>query len=101
MQGAFGQEEKVDRLPQARNVIKPLYPQSSRRRGEEGQVAYLAEVSERGRVISATLVESSGHAELDRAAYRAIMAARFDPALRNGRPVAYRIQLPIIFRLVE
>jgi protein TonB len=72
--------------------VSPRYPMVSRRRGEEGEVVLLAEVSD-GRVVDIRVERSSGHDRLDGAAVRAVKGWRF----RKGLSGMFRI--PVIFRL--
>jgi protein TonB len=58
-----------------------------------------AYVEAEGTVARAEVVVSSGHARLDRAARAAVLAARFAPATRAGRPVAAWVRVPIRFVL--
>ena len=83
----------------ARAVIRPVYPISARRRNEEGRVIIEATVLASGRTAACTVVTSSGHTELDRAAEKAIQRARFVAATRRGEPIASRIRLTFIFKL--
>jgi len=85
--------------PGARNVIRPVYPPNARRREEQGVVVHEITLSEKGLVTGAVLVESSGYPELDRAARRALMSARYIPATRDGVPVSSTLRQPIEFQL--
>jgi protein TonB len=58
-------------------------------------------VTKDGDAASVRVVESSGHAMLDRAAKDAVRAWRFRPAERLGRAVRDRIRVPIRFRLKQ
>jgi len=53
-------------------------------------------VNEVGRVVNPSVVESSNTA-FDQAALRAIRYWQFIPRIKNGRPVASRVRLPMIF----
>jgi len=88
--------QNPDVSPSARNVIKPVYPLDARRRGEEGLVIHDITISEKGVVMAAELVTSSGYPELDRAARKAIMAARFSTGGKS-----HVLRLPIEFKLVD
>ncbi len=79
--------------------IAPQYPRLSVRRGEQGTVVIAARLSARGRVASARVARSSGHARLDAAALAAVRKARFRPARRAGKPVPGRVRVPIRFVL--
>ena len=78
---------------------KPEYPANARSKGWEGTVRLQILVSVEGQVEDVRIVGSSGYAELDEAARRAIQEWRFRPALQNGSPVAAWATLPIVFDL--
>ncbi len=79
--------------------IHPKYPMGSRRRGEEGRVIIDVFVGKEGKVKSTTLVSSSGHKELDRAAEEAILTTLFNPGARNGKTVEASARMVILFQL--
>ena len=56
-------------------------------------------VSASGAVSDVRIIASSGYPELDDAAVKAVAAARFSPARRDGRPVASSATLTMNFRL--
>jgi protein TonB len=89
----------VTRQARSKVGIKPEYPRASVRRGHEGTVIVEADVSSRGTVLAARVVESSGHARLDAAAVEAVKQARFIPAMQDGQSVADTVRVPIRFRL--
>ena len=80
---------------------KPDYPTEARRRGLQGKVVLLVEVSAAGVPASVAVAASSGHAALDQAALAAVQHWHFNPATRGGTPVAGTAQVPIQFRLEE
>src|SRR5579871_4601553 len=75
------------------------YPAQSRRNNEEGRALVHICVDERGRVASAAIDASSGHALLDDAAVRLAKQARFKPATQGGKPVQSCTGLPVKFVL--
>lgn len=75
------------------------YPRRARRRGLEGTVELKFLVTREGSVERVSIVRSSGHEVLDKAAKAAIARWRFSPALRNGVPVAAWTGRVIRFRL--
>lgn len=77
----------------------PRYPLMSRRLGEEGLVTLEVEVLADGRVGKVRVMRDPGFARLRDAAVDAVRRARFEPARRDGRPVASRIIVPVRFRL--
>jgi periplasmic protein TonB len=93
-----GRTTPPEALDNARNR-HPNYPESSRRRGEQGVVLVELFVDPSGRVAEVRLLESSGFAALDAATLGALRDWRFRPAERAGLPVAARIIHPVHFRL--
>jgi protein TonB len=85
--------------PRLLGVVKPRYPEVSRRAGIEGTVLVKAHVLADGSVGIAELRRSAGYPALDRAAVEAIRDSRFQPAERGGRPVAVWVEIPVQFRL--
>lgn len=90
---------RVDAHPSLERAIRPNYPLSARRRGEEGTVVLDVTVSPEGQASDVRLVTTSGFSELDAAAQRAVGQARFKPGSRNGKPILSSARLTIIFRL--
>jgi len=58
-------------------------------------------VDAQGRAERTEVLESSGHASLDRAAEAAVRTWRYRPAERDGHAVGGRIDVPIVFRLQD
>jgi protein TonB len=87
--------------PKANFIIRPVYPLSARRRGEEGRVEVQVQVDARGNVTTAQVVRSSGYTSLDEAALRSVKRAHFSPARRGPTPVPATTKLAIIFRLTD
>lgn len=79
----------------------PSYPRASQRLGEEGEVLLRLEIAADGRVVAVTVLESSGHARLDRAAREAVARWRFAPARRAGVAVEWELEHRVVFRLGE
>lgn len=77
----------------------PVYPPMSRRRGEQGKVLVLVEVTPGGLAGEVSLRESSGYPRLDEAALKAVRGWRFVPARRGETAVAASVVVPITFRL--
>jgi protein TonB len=97
------EEDPAPRLPDiaaevlGETAISPRYPMSSRMRGEEGTVIIRASVDSGGRARDVQVDESSGHAELDRSAVRAVRDARFE--IPDDFPGRCEVRIPITFRL--
>jgi len=104
--GAFTSEGDSDGygvFVPARTVgeVKVLYPQASRRLGEEGTVVLEVEVLADGTLGCIEIKKRSGSARLDEAAIESVKKARFMPAKRGNRPVASVKKLAITFRLED
>jgi protein TonB len=77
----------------------PIYPQRSRRAGEEGTVMLRVLVDLAGRPSQVTVQKSSGHAALDDSALSAVRAAQFRAYAEGGVPQAVWVLVPINFVL--
>jgi TonB family protein len=75
------------------------YPEQLWDAGIEGETVLEIHVSESGRVDSARVDRSSGHAEFDSAAVNGARELRFEPARRGEENVAVRVLLPVHFHL--
>ena len=79
----------------------PVYPQISRKLGEEGTVTLHVEWNEAGRITSSRVRTSSGFRRLDDAALAAIDHWRCNPAKQEGLPVRAVAIQPFSFQLEE
>jgi len=77
----------------------PVYPATSKRRGEQGQVILRVYVTAEGLAERVDIRTSSGHERLDRAAHDAVHLWRFVPARQGDRAVAAWVLVPIVFSL--
>jgi protein TonB len=82
-------------------TIAASYPSSARLLGEEGLVKVETDINANGVVTACRVAVSSGFGSLDNAALDAVQRARFLPAMKNGRPVASKILVPIRFQLAQ
>lgn len=80
-------------------AIKPSYPASARRRGEEGVVVVTVETDDGGVPERVAVATPSGFAALDRAAVEAAKRAKF--VASNGGSPRGRTLLSFRFRLVD
>ena len=87
----------VDVAAAVENRTAAAYPEDARRRGIQGVVFVRALVGRSGHVIDASVQKSVPG--LDVAAVEAVMAWRFKPAQRDGRPVMTWIVVPVRFTL--
>jgi len=77
----------VDVHPRALREIVPDYPEGADRQGVSGTVRLQLKLEADGRVMDAEVVRSTPPGVFDEAALKAFRAARFAPALKDGRPV--------------
>lgn len=86
-------------IPRPLDTPAPRYPQEALRRGISGTVRVRVVVAADGSVDRLELAQASGNRYLDRAALEAVRRWRFQPATRNGQPVAAEVTVPIDFNL--
>jgi len=78
---------------------EPIYPDAAARRGEQGMVILLIQVTPEGLPDVVDVAQSSGFTLLDRAARDAVATWRFVPAVRDGQPIPSSMALRIQFQL--
>jgi len=78
---------------------KPSYPPLAQRRGMQGVVLLLVEVSAKGYPTTVKVKKTSGFILLDKAALKAVRSWRFAPAKRGSVPVTASVEVPIRFTL--
>ncbi len=82
------------------NPSPPPYPIASLRNREQGTVLLEVWVDASGAATQAKVIRGSGHHALDRSAREHVLRAwTFQPALRDGKPIAARVRVPIEFSL--
>ena len=86
--------------PRPIRTIEPKYPASARNASIEGLVKIKMLITHEGKVTEASIVESSGHPEMDANALEAVYKWRFSPA-RNKlkQKIDCYITMPIKFKL--
>lgn len=89
----FGVSE-VQVLPKLSKHIPPQYPFTLPTHGIEASVILVAVVLADGSV-GYVRVESSTNTEFEASAVEAVKQWHFEPALRNDKPVACRIRVPV------
>lgn len=78
----------------------PPYPDLARRLGESGTVRLEIALDDAGGVRAVTVARSSGSERLDQAAAQWVQANwRYEPATRNGKPVASSVLAEVVFDL--
>ena len=77
--------------------MKPEYPREAFEARIQGTVLVEALIDESGHIAKARVVQSVPG--LDEAALDAARKWRFEPAMKNGKPVATLIHMPVSFRI--
>ena len=96
------QFEAVDELPQVVKRVPPKYPESARKRGQQGTVFLQALVNRQGRPAKVSVLPGKGLApDLDRAALEAVRQWEFTPAKAKGKPVEIHVTIPVKFLLAD
>jgi periplasmic protein TonB len=90
----------LDHAPRYRARPAPDYPFAARQAGQEGEVLVDFLVDGQGRVASARVVRSSDRI-FEEPALRAVRNWRFEPGRRDGRVVAFRLTVPLVFKLSD
>lgn len=90
-------DSSIDR-PQRLYAPLPSYTPTARRVRRQGRVVLEAVIDEHGAVTEAKVLKGLGFG-LDESALRTVGTWRFEPARRNGRPIAVIYNLVINFRL--
>ena len=78
---------------------EPVYPVSSRRRGEQGTVLLKVLVTREGAAASVNVEKTSGYAALDQSAVDSVRKWRFAPARQGAEPIESSVLVPIVFKL--
>jgi protein TonB len=82
--------------PKLLHLPQPAYTEAARSAGVEGKVRVQITVDESGNIVDVQTLSSLGHG-LDEAAVHAARAARFEPAVRCGKPSRSTFTLAIRF----
>jgi protein TonB len=88
----------LDQKPRMIYQPAPSYPPELHRKGVEGIVYVIFIIDRNGRVTKAK-VQKSTHQAFERPALKAVAKWKFDPAKRGGKPVQFRMRVPIEFSL--
>jgi TonB family protein len=82
--------------PVVQTHVDAVYPESAHKADKHGDVVLAVTVDVHGHVSAVDVIESGG-ADLDQAAIVAARQWTFEPARRNGKPVAAKIRIPFHF----
>lgn len=90
----------TDGMPRPIATVKPLYPAELKASGTTGDVTVRFIVGVDGTVADCAVVQSD-HPVLSAAAVEAVKQWRFQPGVKNGKPVAAQLQLTFPFRVAQ
>ncbi|MCD4742114.1 MAG: energy transducer TonB [Desulfobacteraceae bacterium] len=77
----------------------PQYPIRARKRGYEGIVELMVQVSKKGRVSNLWIFKSSNYKSLDNQAVKNVKKWIFEPGIKNGEPEEMWVKIPVKFEL--
>lgn len=83
----------------AERAAPPVYPVDVMKKGLNGTVVMLVDVAADGSVSGARVERSSGEQRLDAAALGTVVKWKFTPAIKEGKPVAGQVRVPVEFKL--
>ena len=90
---------QVDKHPRVIGSITPKYPDPARQKGQEGSLKLMVKIDDLGQVRDVEVVEAQPPGVFDDAALEAFRNARFQPAMKDGRPVRYEAYMRVEFKL--
>jgi len=90
----------LDNHPMARFQPSPLYPSELKPTGMDGSVTVVFSVDVNGEVFNASVTRAS-HTRFGEEAVRAVKRWRFEPGIKDGKRVAFRMVQTFAFTLSE
>jgi TonB family protein len=90
-----------EEAPRLLQMVTPIYPDSARRAGIDGQVNLRITVDEQGFVTDAEVVSARPAGLFEEAAVSAILQWVFEPARSGGRPIKVQMGQQINFSLKD
>lgn len=92
---------EVDQGAQFLNEILPEYPAEAHFRGLTGSVDLALYIDEAGQIRDITVERAEPPGFFEESAIKAFRAARFSPAIKDGRPVKSRKNIRVSFDLTQ
>lgn len=83
----------------SRALHPPRYPAQALQEGKTGVTVLVVDIDARGAVTATKVERSSGDARLDVAAQDAASKWLFKPEIKNGKPRASQVRVPVEFAL--
>ncbi len=87
--------------PKPKRRVEPIYPTMLKTQGVEADVVVLVAIDAQGKVTKVQVLKGTPYPEFNEAARQAALADEFEPATRNGEPIAYSLKYTISFRLKD
>jgi protein TonB len=87
---------ELDQKPRVVYQPAPDFPAEIRSRKQQGTVYVLFVVNQSGSTVN-PIVQNSTHPAFERPALRAVKRWRFEPGKRKGKPVQFKMRVPITF----
>ena len=98
--GEIFDQSQLDQQPVPVTQARPRYPTALRQAGSQGQAVVEFVVAADGTVTGAKAVNSTDP-EFAEAAVAAVQQWQFKPGQLAGQPVGTRLQVPIVFSIVN
>lgn len=89
---------ELDRIPKTRFQMSPVYPFEAKQRGMTGTVQIEFTVDENGRVSDPRIIDTPDRM-FNEPTIAAVLKWRFEPGVRHGKPVRFRMIAPVVFNL--
>lgn len=93
---AAAQDSKFDEPPMPSKTVAPVYPPELKKDKINGMVTMSIMVDEKGNVANA-VVKKSTRPEFEQPAIDAVSKWKFEPAKKDGQPVAVQVVVPVKF----
>jgi protein TonB len=90
---------EVDSHPRLVHKVNPTYPFRAKRRGVEGKVVVRFLVDKQGLVSEFSVVQAEPEGVFEESALKAVTKWRFEPGMKDKKPVSTWVQVPIRFEL--
>ncbi len=100
VQEADKEKAKVDVMPETVKKVMPNYPGAALKNKVQGKVFLNVLIDVKGRVEEAE-VSKTDDPIFNEAAITSVKRWTFKPALKNGKPVATWVTIPVQFKLEE
>jgi protein TonB len=88
-------------MPKRKRPRLPTYPATLKTQGVEADVTVMVSLDETGKVKEVKIITPSPYPEFNEAARTTALKEEFEPALRDGVPVAYTLSYTYRFRIEE